>query len=94
MSMSSSPSSRQPDEVVLQRLDELEAESARRRRQLGEIATQLPHAVSRRGLARAALIDLRRAPAKRAIAGRGLRKLLRGPAAVIRRLGRRTRPGR
>ena len=75
-----------PDAELLQRLDVLEAESRARRAELQAIAAELPAVVSRRALARSVASDLWHAPNKGEIAGRGLRKLLRAPGAVWRRM--------
>ena len=75
-----------PNADLLQRLDVLEAESSARRAELQAIAAQLPAVVSRRALARSVTSDLWHSPNKGAIASRGVRKLMRAPRAVWRRL--------
>jgi len=74
------------DESVYARLEALERESDRRRAELQRLAAQLPAAVSRRAVARAALNDVVRAPDKLGIVRRGLRKIGRAPRALWRRL--------
>ena len=70
------------------RLTALEQASHERRAELRRLAAQLPAAVSRRALLVEAARDLRRAPNKTDIARRGLAKLTRLPAALVRRITR------
>ncbi len=82
----------EPDlQRVLERLSELEAQSDARRRELRALAEQVPAAISRRALLRAAVADLRDAPNKGEIASRGARKLGRAPIAAARRVRDRLR---
>jgi hypothetical protein len=76
---------------IEERLDELQRQSEERRQELSEIAAQLPGAVSRRQLLRAIVVDIRRAPRKRDIAGRALSKAARTPGEVSRSLAHRLR---
>ena len=78
-----------PVGTVEERLTALERASDERRRELRELATQLPAAVSRRALLEGAARDLRSAPNKADIAKRGARKILRTPIAAARRLASR-----
>lgn len=76
---------------MLSELDELQAESSRRRAELMAIAAEVPAAMSRRSLALAAVRDLRAAPDKGDVVRRGLAKLARAPMSVVRRVRRRSR---
>jgi hypothetical protein len=77
------------DAELLRQLDQLEAESAARRAELRRLSTVLPHAVSRRSMLKSIIADMRSAPDRPMIVGRLARKLLRVPAGVLRRFGRR-----
>lgn len=74
---------------IERRLTDLERASDERRRELREMASELPAALSRRALVSGVLTDLRHAPNKGAIARRGFSKLARSPKAVARRMIRR-----
>ena len=64
-----------PTPTVEEQLDALQRASEERRVELREIAAQLPEAMSRRAILRAVAVDIRHAPEKGDIAGRGLRKI-------------------
>lgn len=68
------------------RLDELERESAARRDELRSIAAALPAATSRRAVVRSMVAGLATAPDKPTVVRRVVRKILRGPADVVRHL--------
>ena len=63
------------DPTIEQRLSELEAASDRRRAELRAVLDDLPAALSRRALVKAAATDLRHAPGKGDIVRRGVKKL-------------------
>lgn len=65
------------DPGVEQRLAELEAASDARRAELRSVLDDLPAALSRRALVRAAAADLRHAPGKLDVVRRGLNKVVR-----------------
>ncbi len=73
------------DPTVEQRLAELEAASDARRAELRSVLDDLPAALSRRTLVRAAAADLRRAPGKTDVVRRGAKKVVRLATARIRR---------
>jgi hypothetical protein len=72
------------------RLVALERASDERRAELRSQLDRLPHAVSRRSVMTSMLGDLRAAPDKPQIVQRGLRKVMRIPRALIRRVVRRS----
>ena len=74
------------DPSIADRLTELEHASDQRRAELRALIDELPATVSRRALLTAAARDLRHAPNKGEIARHGLRKVLRAPAALVRRV--------
>ena len=74
---------------VEERLNALEQASVVRSAELRALATTLPVAVSRRSLLAGAARDLRSAPDKGQIVRSGVRKLLRTPRVVARRLVKR-----
>lgn len=76
---------------TLRLLEELQAESAQRRRELMQLAADVPAAMSRRSLLRAAARDVRSAPNKGELVGRAGRKIARAPLAAARRIRRRFR---
>lgn len=84
------PSRATDDAGIEARLAELERASDERRNELRELIAEMPAALSRRTLVRAAIADLRTAPDKAEIVRRGGAKLLRTPAALVRRVSRRT----
>ena len=61
--------------TVDQQLDALQRASEERRAELREIAAQLPEVMSRRAILRAVAADIRHAPEKGDLAGRGIRKV-------------------
>ena len=67
-------------------LEELQRESAARRRELQAIAAQLPAAVSRRAVLRTMAVDFRYAPGKADVLRRALLKLARAPRDAYRRI--------
>lgn len=71
------------DPTVEQRLAELEAASDARRAELRSVLDDLPAALSRRTLVRAAATDLRHAPAKADGMRRGMKKVVRSIKAAI-----------
>lgn len=75
--------------TIEQRLSALEQASDERRAELRRLAAAVPAALSRRALVAGLVDDLRHAPNRGEIARRGARKLLRAPAALLRRLTRR-----
>lgn len=74
--------------TIESRLRALEAASLERRRELDALIADVPAEVSRQALIRGVLADVRRAP-KGELARRGLRKLVRMPRALVRRVLRR-----
>jgi hypothetical protein len=64
---------------VEQRLDELQRQSEERRRDLREIAAELPAGMSRRAILRSMATDLLHAPTKGDIVVRTWRKAARAP---------------
>ncbi|MFK7919970.1 MAG: hypothetical protein AB8G14_17980 [Ilumatobacter sp.] len=72
--------------TVEERLAALETASDERRAELRAVLDDLPHAISRRTLVVEAAKDLRAAPDKGQIVTRGVRKLGRAPAALVRRI--------
>ncbi len=62
---------------IEQRLTALEAASDARRAELRSVLDDLPAALSRRALVRAAAVDLRHAPGKADVVRRGARKIVR-----------------
>jgi hypothetical protein len=72
------------DRDIDERLTALEAASDQRRGELRAVLDQLPAALSRRALVVSAAKDLRHAPNKSHIVGRGLRKLGRAPGSALR----------
>lgn len=75
---------------IEERLTALETASDERRAELRRLADEVPAAVSRRALIAEAARDLSAAPNKGHIVARGVRKLARVPAALVRRLTRRS----
>ncbi|MGB3737369.1 MAG: hypothetical protein WA964_20615 [Ilumatobacter sp.] len=73
------------DPTVEQRLAELEAASDARRAELRSVLDDLPAALSRRTLVRAAAADLRRAPGKVDVVRRGVKKIARSVKGSVRR---------
>lgn len=73
------------DPTVEQRLAELEAASDARRAELRSVLDDLPAALSRRTLVRAAAADLRRAPGKVDVIRRGVKKIARSVKGSVRR---------
>ena len=73
---------------VEEQLDALQRASEERRVELREIAAQLPEALSRRTILRKIAGDLRHAPDKGDIAGRGVRKAGRTAGHTLRSLRR------
>ena len=71
------------DPTVEQRLAELEAASDARRAELRSVLDDLPAALSRRTLVRAAATDLRHAPAKADGMRRGMKKVVRSIKVAI-----------
>ncbi len=71
------------DPTIEQRLAELEAASDARRRELRAVLDDLPAALSRRALVRAAAADLRRAPGKTDVVWRGVKKAGRSVARGV-----------
>lgn len=71
------------DPTVEQRLAELEAASDARRAELRAVLDDLPAALSRRSLVRAAATDLRHAPAKADVVRRGMKKVVRSVKAGV-----------
>jgi hypothetical protein len=68
-----------PELSVEERLDELQRQSELRRRELREIAAQLPAGMSRRAILRSMAADFRHAPGKGDIVVRVWRKAARAP---------------
>jgi hypothetical protein len=77
-----------PSPSVEEQLDALQRASEDRRAELREIAAQLPEALSRRMILRRIAGDIRHAPDKGDIAGRGARKLGRTAGQSLRSLRR------
>jgi hypothetical protein len=77
-------------DLLSDRLDALERASDDRRAELQRLAAEIPAAVSRRSVVTAVVRDVRLAPDKAMIARRAFRKLLRGPAALVRRVSKRS----
>jgi hypothetical protein len=73
---------------VEEQLDALQRASEERRAELLEIAAQLPEALSRRTILRKIAGDIRHAPDKGDIAGRGVRKVGRTAGQAVRSLRR------
>lgn len=73
------------DPTVEQRLAELEAASDARRGELRSVLDDLPAALSRRTLVRAAAADLRRAPGKVDVVRRGAKRIVRSVKGIFRR---------
>jgi len=73
------------DPTVEQRLAELEAASDARRAELRSVLDDLPAALSRRALVRAAAADLGRAPGKADVVRRGMKKIVRTAKDAVRR---------
>jgi hypothetical protein len=73
---------------VEEQLDALQRASEERRVELREIAAQLPEALSRRTILRKIAGDIRHAPDKGDIAGRGVRKVGRSAGQAMRSLRR------
>jgi hypothetical protein len=73
---------------VEEQLDALQRASEERRAELREIAAQLPEALSRRTILRKIAGDIRHAPDKGDIAGRGVRKVGRTAGQAVRSLRR------
>lgn len=71
------------DPTVEQRLAELEAASDARRSELRSVLDELPAALSRRSLVRAAAADLRRAPGKADVVRRGAKKVGRSLKGIF-----------
>lgn len=65
------------DPTIEQRLTELEQASDARRAELRAVLDDLPAALSRRALVRAAVADLRHAPGKADVVRRGAKKIVR-----------------
>jgi hypothetical protein len=65
--------------TIEERLDELQRESELRRRELREIAAQLPAGLSRRALLRSMAADFWHAPGKLDVVSRAARKAGRAP---------------
>jgi hypothetical protein len=84
------PVDRSPDPApsVEEQLDALQRASEERRAELREIAAQLPEALSRRSILRKIAGDIRHAPDKGDIAGRGVRKVGRSAGQAMRSLRR------
>lgn len=76
------------ERLIEARLAALELASDERREQLRKFVAEMPAALSRRSLAREAYGELRSATNKGEIARRGCAKLLRAPAALVRRIRR------
>lgn len=72
------------DPAIVSALDELQRRTAQRRAELAKIAAALPATISRRTVLRSIVADIRQAPNKTDIAGRGLRKLGRAPRKAAR----------
>ena len=73
------------DPTVEQRLAELEAASDARRAELRSVLDDLPAALSRRALVRAAATDLRHAPGKADVARRAAKRVVRSVSGSVRR---------
>lgn len=73
------------DADIEQRLAELESASDARRAELRAVLDDLPAALSRRALVKAAATDLRDAPEKTDVVLRGLKKIVRTVTAAVRR---------
>jgi hypothetical protein len=71
------------DPTVEQRLAELEAASDARRSELRSVLDDLPAALSRRTLVRAAATDLRHAPGKVDVVRRGAKKVVKSVKVTV-----------
>ena len=71
------------DPTVEQRLAELEAASDARRAELRSVLDDLPAALSRRTLVRAAATNLRHAPGKADVMRRGMKKVGRSVQTTV-----------
>jgi hypothetical protein len=67
-------------------LDQLQRESQERRRELQELAAELPVATSRRALVRSMFASVADAPDKPLVVKRVALKILRQPAELVRRM--------
>lgn len=77
-------------DLLSDRLDALERASDDRRAELQRLAAEIPAAVSRRSVVSAVVRDVRHAPGKAMIARRAVRKLMRAPASLARRVSTRS----
>lgn len=78
------PAVERPD--VEELLDQLQRESQERRRELQELAAELPAATSRRALVRSMFASVADAPDKPLVLKRIGLKILRQPAELVRRI--------